>query len=85
MDDKADDTLDEKIEQNVDPAALSFEDYHDCFGDPGEVMKRHLLCTLCGGHLHFIHMTDFKHSLVQETARCPDCSIRIRQRLHKLQ
>ena len=50
-----------------------------------EVMKRHLLCTLCGGHLHFNHMADFKHGLVQETARCPDCGIRVRQRLHKLQ
>jgi hypothetical protein len=72
-------------EDQLDPAALCFEEYKDCFGDPGELMKRHLLCNLCGGHLHFNHMADFKHQLIQETARCPDCGIRVRQRLHKLQ
>jgi hypothetical protein len=30
-------------------------------------------------------MADFRHGLIQETARCPDCGIRVRQRLHKLQ
>ena len=71
--------------QQADPAALCFEEYKDCFGEARDVMKKHLLCTLCGGHLHFNHMSDFKHGLVQETARCPDCGIRVRQRLHKLQ
>ena len=69
----------------TDPTSLAFEEYRDCFGDAGEVMKRHLLCSLCGGHLHFNHMADFRHGLIQETARCPDCGIRVRQRLHKLQ
>lgn len=75
----------DKTQDPSDPAALCFEEYRDCFGDAGEVMKRHLLCGLCGGHLHFNHMSDFKHGLVQETARCPDCGVRVRQRLHKLQ
>lgn len=70
---------------DLDPTALCFEEYKDCFGDAGEVMKRHLLCTLCGGHLHFNHMADIKYGLIQETARCPDCGIRVRQRLHKIQ
>lgn len=71
--------------KDFDPTALCFEEYKDCFGDAGEVMKRHLLCTLCGGHLHFNHMSDIKYGLIQETARCPDCGIRVRQRLHKIQ
>ena len=69
----------------IDPNNTTFEEYKDCFGEANEVMKRLLLCTLCGGHLHFNHMTDFRSNLVQETARCPDCGIRIRQRLHKMQ
>ncbi len=72
-------------EQNANPAALCFEEYLDCFGDTTDVMKKHLLCTLCGGHLHFSHLADFSNGMIQETARCPDCSIRLRQRLHKLQ
>lgn len=75
--------MDDKIEANLD--SITLEDYHDCFGEPSAVMKRHLLCTLCGGHLHFVHQCDFNHGVIQETARCPDCGIRLRQRLHKLQ
>lgn len=74
-----------EAESPVNPNALCFEEYTDCFGEPGEVMKKHLLCYLCGGHLHFNHLSDFEHGLIQETARCPDCGIRVRQRLHKLQ
>lgn len=69
----------------ANPAALCFEEYTDCFGEPNEVMKKHLLCTMCGGHLNFSHLSDFQNGLIQETARCPDCGVRIRQRLHKLQ
>lgn len=75
----------EKHDADVEIAALSFEEYRDCFGTANDVMKRHLLCTLCGGHLHFNHLVDFRNNLMQETARCPDCGIRVRSRLHKLQ
>lgn len=74
-----------KLDNQADPTALCFEEYRDCFGEPGELMKKHLLCGLCGGHLHFNHMSDFRNNLIQETARCPDCGIRVRNRLHKLQ
>ena len=70
---------------NLDTTVTAYEEYKDCFGEANEVMKRHLLCTLCGGHLHFNHMSDYRNNVVQETARCPDCGVRIRQRLHKLQ
>ena len=69
----------------LDPTATVYEEYRECFGDTNDVMKRLLLCTLCGGHLHFNHMTDYRNNLVQETSRCPDCGIRIRSRLHKMQ
>ncbi len=68
-----------------EPNLPAFEEYKECFGEVDEVMKRLLLCTLCGGHLHFNHLLDFQNNLVQETARCPDCGVRIRQRIHKLQ
>jgi len=64
------DSSNNNTSSEFDPAALCFEEYQDCFGEPRDVMKRHLLCNLCGGHLHFNHMADFKHGLVQETARC---------------
>lgn len=72
-------------ESQAETGVLCFEEYRDCFGDAGEVMKRHLLCNLCGAHLHFNHLSDFRNGIIQETARCPDCGVRIRQRLHKLQ
>lgn len=72
-------------QEQLDPSALCFEEYKDCFGTTNEMMKRHLLCTLCGGHLHFNHMPNYRSGFIQETARCPDCGIRIRQRLHKMQ
>lgn len=75
----------DKFETPQDPTALCFEEYKDCFGEPTEIMKKYLLCHLCGGHLHFNHLLDFKHGLIQETSRCPDCGIRVRQRLHKVQ
>ncbi len=75
----------DKMDELIDSNAIRFEDFQDSYGETGEVMKRHLLCALCGGHLHFTHMPDFKLNLVQETAKCPDCGIRIRQRIHKLQ
>ena len=72
-------------ESTQEANTLCFEEYRDCFGEPREMMKKHLLCTLCGGHLHFNHLLDFKNGLSQETARCPDCGVRIRQRLHRVQ
>jgi hypothetical protein len=77
--------MDSKNSAQQSEPTLCFEEYRDCFGEPGEVLKRHLLCTLCGGHLHMNHLADFKNGIIQETARCPDCGVRIRQRLHKIQ
>lgn len=75
----------EKIHSNTRGATPTFEEYHECYGEPLEVMRRLLLCHHCGGHLHFNHLTNFKQNLVQETARCPDCDLRVRNRIHKMQ
>lgn len=55
------------------------------FGTSKEVLDRYNHCTLCGSNLHFSHVTDFSRNLTQETARCPECGIKIRRMMHKLQ
>lgn len=55
------------------------------YGSPREVVTRYTSCALCGSKLHFSHITDFANNLTQETARCPECGIRIRRVMHKLQ
>ena len=53
--------------------------------NPAEVLARYGQCTLCGGNLHFTHFTDFATNITHEIAKCPECGIKIRQVLHKLQ
>jgi DNA-directed RNA polymerase subunit RPC12/RpoP len=77
--------LKQESAQNPTNPSLILEDYRDCFGEPREMMRRHLLCVLCGAHLTLNHLADTKNNLIQETARCPDCGIRTRQRVHPLQ
>ena len=55
------------------------------FGLPHEVIARIAHCEICGSHLHFTHMTDFAKSMTTETAKCPECGIRIRRVFHRLQ
>jgi hypothetical protein len=55
------------------------------FGESEEVVARYTHCALCGSNLHFTHFTDFARNLTQETARCPECGVRVRQVMHKLQ
>lgn len=56
-----------------------------CFGTANEVMARYTHCALCGANLHFNHITDFAKNLTQEIAKCPECGIKAREVLHKLQ
>ena len=74
----------EKPNPLIEQAAISFEEYRDCFGKPEDLMRKHLLCPMCGAHLQLTHMADRSTKLIQETARCPDCMLRVRQRIHKL-
>lgn len=54
-------------------------------GTAKDVVAKYCRCTICGAHLHFTHVTDFSRNLTQETARCPECGIKTRQVMHKLQ
>ncbi len=55
------------------------------FGTAKEVMDRYTHCTLCGANLPFSHITDFSRNLTQETARCPECGLKVRRVVHRLQ
>ncbi len=55
------------------------------FGSAREAVAKYTHCALCGSNLHFTHITDFSRNLTQETARCPECGIRARKLIHRLQ
>jgi hypothetical protein len=55
------------------------------FGAAKDVVARYTHCALCGAFLHFSHVTDFSKNLTQEIARCPECGVKARQVMHKLQ
>ena len=55
------------------------------FGTAKDVVARYTHCALCGANLHFSHITDFSRNLTQETARCPECGLKVRRVVHKLQ
>ncbi len=55
------------------------------FGDASELMHRYTHCVVCHSRLHFTHLTDFSRNLSQETARCPECNLKVRRVTHRLQ
>lgn len=55
------------------------------YGTAKEVVAKYTHCALCGANLHFTHVTDFSRNLTQETARCPECGVKARQAMHRLQ
>ena len=55
------------------------------YGSAGEAMARYTHCEICGANLHFSHVTDFIRNLTQETARCPECGLKARKIVHRLQ
>ncbi len=61
------------------------EIFSQLFGSTQEAVARYTHCALCGANLHFTHLTDFSKNLTQETARCPECGIKARRLLHRLQ
>jgi uncharacterized protein with PIN domain len=54
-------------------------------GSIKEVLAVYSRCFVCGGHLHFTHITDFNLNLTEETARCPECGGEPRKAMHRLQ
>jgi DNA-directed RNA polymerase subunit RPC12/RpoP len=78
MDERNDLPSEETCEETTD--ALS-----QFFGTAREAVDRYTHCALCGANLHFTHITDFSKNLTQETARCPECGVRVRRLVHRLQ
>lgn len=50
-----------------------------------DILNRYTHCTICGANLHFTHFTDFSRNLTQEIAKCPECGVKARNVMHKLQ
>lgn len=68
---------DESIELN--------ESLSQFVGTAKEVVDRYTHCGLCGANLHFTHITDFSRCLTQESAKCPECGVKVRRVIHRLQ
>ncbi len=61
------------------------ETLNQFFGAAKDVIHRYQHCVMCGGNLHFTYLTDFNRNLAEETARCPECGVRARHAMHRLQ
>jgi len=54
-------------------------------GSKDTLVARYKSCPLCGSNLHFNHITDFILNTTHEIAKCPECRIKVRELMHKLQ
>jgi uncharacterized protein with PIN domain len=73
-------------EHNDLPEEVSTEEaLTHMIGTAKDVVDRYTHCVLCGANLHFTHLTDFSRNLTQETAKCPECGVKVRRVVHKLQ
>jgi hypothetical protein len=66
-------------------AAEHETDLSPLYSSADEAVSRYTHCAMCGSNLHFTHVTDFSRNLTQETARCPECGLKARQIMHRLQ
>lgn len=55
------------------------------FGTAKDMIARYTHCALCGANLHFTYATNFTQNIAQETAKCPECNVKVRQIVHRLQ
>ena len=77
--------MNEKHEAAMEENEIPVEEACSQFcGTAKDVMESYSHCALCGANLHFIHVTNFVHNLTQETAKCPECGVKIRQITHRL-
>ncbi len=74
--------MDDRQEEKTAAAEM---DLSPLYTTAEEAMARYTHCTMCGSNLHFTHVTDFSRNLTQETARCPECGLKARQIVHRLQ
>ena len=80
-----DNRKDAPVEANNEETAPESVTLSQFFGTARDVISRYSHCALCGANLHFSHVTDFSRNLTQETAKCPECGVKARQILHRLQ
>ena len=71
--------------EHQDQASELSESLSQFIGTAQDVVDRYTHCVLCGANLHFTHITDFSRNLTQETAKCPECGIKVRSLIHRLQ
>jgi hypothetical protein len=77
---------DDRSNDNVNEESSNEEtSSHPLFGTAQDVVDKYCHCALCGANLHFSHVTDFSRNLTQEVARCPECGVKVRQAIHRLQ
>ncbi|MEK6707161.1 MAG: hypothetical protein AABZ06_15400 [Bdellovibrionota bacterium] len=74
-----------KATSTDDNSVIGEEAFSPLLGTAKEVMTKYTHCSFCGANLHFTHVTNFAHNLTQETASCPECGIRVRRVIHRLQ
>lgn len=77
--------MDEQKQLSPEESMTAEDALSHYIGTAGDVVAKYTHCAICGANLHFSHVTDFRRNLTQETARCPECGIKARQVLHKLQ
>ena len=80
-----DQKMDERNEQIGDENAEETGTLSPFFSSAKDAMAKYSHCAICGGNLHFTHMTDFIQNLPQEVAKCPECGVRARKLMHRLQ
>jgi hypothetical protein len=49
-----------------------------------DFIEAHSHCALCGTVLELLHVVDKASSEIKEEARCPECEIRTRAKIHTL-
>ena len=59
-----------------------FEKFEEYYGDSQQVKKIIDDCKVCGSKLVHSHLSDYKHMVVQETARCAECGGGNRKLIH---
>ena len=77
--------MDERNDLPVSEGDTEAAEIPSFFGNTQDLVDKYMHCAICGSNLHFTHVTDFVKDLTYETARCPECGIRVRKVMHRLQ
>jgi uncharacterized protein with PIN domain len=86
MDDLRDDLRDEAGDElNAEANPAQIDETFNLFGSTQDVVQKYTHCVMCGANLHFTHLTDFNRNLTEETSRCPECGVKSRRTMHRLQ